>query len=121
MKYKVRVSEIHYGVVTVEAASEEEAKTIAASKEISYFDKEITDMTAEPVDDDRTYIVTEVCPHCQSEVKMRWNTDTDGYKAFCPMCGKRLMLCDECCHSENAGGCDYDMTTDSCKHNKPER
>ena len=118
MKYKVRVSELHYGAVTVEAASEEEAKTIAASKEINYFDKEITDMTAEPVDDDRTYIVTELCPHCQSEIEMRWNTDMQGYKAFCPVCGKRLMLCDECRHSENGYGCDYDSGSDTCKHNK---
>ena len=169
MKYKVRVSELYYGAVTVEAASEEEAKTIAASKEINYFDKEITDMTAEPfetnadkvrkmdddelarflvercgcppdkdseicttgdcdscwarwlqkdADDDRTYIVTELCPHCQSEIEMRWNTDTDGYKAFCPVCGKRLMLCDECRHTEGMGGCDYDNKTDTCKNNK---
>ena len=50
MKYKVRVSELRYGDVVVEAASEEEAKTIASGKEINYFDKEITDMTAEPVE-----------------------------------------------------------------------
>lgn len=65
----------------------------------------------------RTYVVTELCPHCQSEIEMQWNTDTDGFKAFCPVCGKRLMLCDECLHSETVGGCDYDAVTDSCKHN----
>lgn len=33
---------------------------------------------------DREYIVTEVCPHCEAEVEMRWNVAADGYKAFCP-------------------------------------
>lgn len=65
---------------------------------------------------DRTYTVTEVCPHCENEIEMRWNTEALGYKAFCPVCGRRLMLCDECRHSDN-GGCDYDSRTDSCKHN----
>ena len=25
---------------------------------------------------DREYIVTEVCPHCEAEVEMRWNVAT---------------------------------------------
>lgn len=71
---------------------------------------------------DRTYIVTELCPHCGSEIEMRWDTDTRGFKAFCPVCGGRLMLCDECRHIPNgecAGGgiCDYSSQTDSCRHN----
>lgn len=40
---------------------------------------------------DREYIVTEVCPHCEAEVEMRWNVAADGYKAFCPHCGNRLI------------------------------
>ena len=64
--------------------------------------------------DDRTYMVTELCPHCENEVEMRWDTDSRGYKAFCPVCGKRLMLCDECQHSENYIPCDYNGLTDSC-------
>lgn len=69
---------------------------------------------------DRTYLVTEYCSHCESEVEMRWNTDTDGYKAFCPYCGKRLMLCNECQHDEDGNfkdNCDYCTETDSCKYN----
>lgn len=49
MKFKVRVSELRYGDVVVEAESEEAAKTIATGKEIDFFDSEITDMTVEPV------------------------------------------------------------------------
>lgn len=49
MKYLVRVSELRYGTVEVEANSEEEAKTIATGKEVDFFEEEITDMTAEPV------------------------------------------------------------------------
>lgn len=161
MKYKVRVSELRYGEVEVEAASEREAKTKATGMAIDFFDSEITDMTAEkvvqidpksvierlekwakgdtcnncPARDDtvfqaaellreayleepRTYTVTELCPHCESEVEMIWNADVDGFKAFCPHCGKRLMLCDECLHS-GTSNCDYSMNTDSCRHNLP--
>lgn len=180
MKFKVRVSELRYGDVVVEAESEEAAKTIATGKEIDFFDSEITDMTVEqvlkngysrellkepfiwepedwtpeewdtlckvcglPPDNTerivlraseveyfinlsqklvhagRTYLVTEVCPHCESEVEMRWNTDTMGYKAFCPVCGKRLMLCDECRHTEGTPGCDYNSRLDCCRNNLP--
>lgn len=67
----------------------------------------------------RTYIVTEWCPNCESEVEIHgWDTERDGYEAFCPYCGKRLMLCDECQHSENARGCDYDSQIDTCRKRK---
>ena len=75
--------------------------------------------------DDRTYIVTEFCPHCENEIEMRWDTDRLGYKAFCPVCGNRLMLCDECRHSgpdgRPIGSCDYDSRTDTCRFNRNER
>lgn len=69
------------------------------------------------VDYERTYTVTEYCPHCENEIEMRWDTDTRGFKAFCPVCGKRLMLCDECRHTGRGGGCDYSSETDSCRYN----
>lgn len=62
--------------------------------------------------------VTEVCPYCNEEITMIWNVQSDGYKAFCPVCGKTLMLCDECMHSEDGEHkCDYDKRTGTCKHN----
>ena len=68
-------------------------------------------------------MVVEVCPHCESEIEMRWSVMAMGYKAFCPVCGNRLMLCDECQHDgpdgEYTGRCDYCTETDSCKHNPP--
>ncbi|WP_191400072.1 hypothetical protein [Flavonifractor sp. An306] len=67
--------------------------------------------------ENRTYIVTEVCPHCGHEVEIHgWDTDRDGYKAVCPYCGGRIMLCDECRHC-GAGDCDYNSTTDTCRYN----
>ena len=42
------------------------------------------------------YEITEVCPHCESEITMQWNVSESGYKAYCPVCGKRLMLCSAC-------------------------
>lgn len=55
----------------------------------------------------RTYIVTEWCSNCDSEIEMRWNTDDRGYQAFCPVCGAPLMLCDECRHSDDFKDCDW--------------
>lgn len=39
-------------------------------------------------------MVTEMCPNCDREVTMEWDVSVDGYKATCPHCGGRLMLCD---------------------------
>lgn len=72
--------------------------------------------TNKAADTDRTYTVTEYCPHCENEIEMRWDTDTRGFKAFCPICGKRLMLCDECLHTGGTGNCDYNSETDSCRY-----
>lgn len=62
----------------------------------------------------------EVCPHCDREVELRWNINDDGFKAFCPHCGKRLMLCDACKHrsGEYHDDCDYCSETDTCRFNK---
>ena len=42
----------------------------------------------------------------------------DGYKAFCPYCGKVIMFCDECRHSEDnpCGTCDWKIGTDGQGH-----
>lgn len=62
--------------------------------------------------------VAEVCPHCESEITMEWNVKTLGYKAYCPVCGNRLMLCDECQHGEPGHICDYDSNKDTCRFNR---
>ena len=65
-------------------------------------------------------IVSEFCPHCETEVAMEWDVKTSVYKAYCPYCGNRLMLCDACLHPDgkyNCGNCDYNSKTDTCKHN----
>lgn len=76
----------------------------------------------EPADGwDETHIITEMCSYCGSEIEMRWAVNIRGYQAFCPVCGKRLMLCDECRHTEGDAYCDYDRTTNSCRRmHKPE-
>ena len=65
-------------------------------------------------DENMDYTVFEVCPNCDREIGVVWDTKTEGLKLFCPACGERLMLCSMC-----EGNCDYDTTTDSCKHNPP--
>lgn len=64
-------------------------------------------------------IVTELCPHCETEIEMSWDVKALGYKAYCPHCGERLMLCDACQHPDDgcADNCDYCATTDTCRHN----
>lgn len=82
--------------------------------------------TIKKIDDlhDRTTpkTVTEYCSCCDSEIEMCWDVERDGFKAFCPVCGNRLMLCDECKHrsSEFIDDCDYDGVSDSCKFNPKE-
>ena len=70
----------------------------------------------------KDYMVYEVCPHCENEIGLRWNVEELGFKAFCPICGKRLMLCDECFHrnGECIDDCDYDSETDTCRFNPKE-
>lgn len=63
------------------------------------------------------YMVTEVCPHCESEITMIWDTKTMGYKAHCPVCGELMMLCDECIHAEDelnadCSHCDWHLSDD---------
>ena len=67
-------------------------------------------------------IVVEVCPHCDMEVEMKWSVEMFGYKAYCPYCGQRLMLCDECQHPNGKyeDNCDYCTETDSCRFNRTE-
>lgn len=53
--------------------------------------------------------VVELCAHCGCEIEMQWDVEERGLKAFCPACGKVLMLCDECMHRERehyCGKCD---------------
>lgn len=81
------------------------------------------------------YTVTEYCPHCETEVEMVWSPKVSGFAAFCPFCGKRIMLCDACRHAdeydvgEPCVNCDQDEEgrccrcngdTDMQKHNEPD-
>lgn len=49
MRYLVKISEIRYGEVEVEAESEEKAKEIATKGAFDFYDSEIADLTAEPM------------------------------------------------------------------------
>lgn len=63
--------------------------------------------------------VTETCMECGHDVTLQWDVKKDGYKAFCPYCGTRLMLCDECHHrgkdDEYCDDCDYCAETNKCR------
>lgn len=67
-------------------------------------------------------VVTEFCSQCMREIELRWDPKADGFKAYCPHCGGRLMLCDACLHADEygleRGQCDYDSDNDTCRHNQ---
>ncbi len=67
---------------------------------------------------DESFEVAEMCPSCGREVTIIWDTERDGYKAHCPVCGERLMLCSAC--HDDGYGCDYDTETDGCRWNPKE-
>lgn len=53
-------------------------------------------------------LITETCPNCEKEITMDWDVKKDGYKTFCPNCGKVLMLCSECLDSDtHCSFCDW--------------
>lgn len=61
------------------------------------------------------YEVVEVCPECGAENIIRWDVEKDGYVAYCPHCGSKMMLCDECLHSDNAPICDWNPRNGCCR------
>nr|DAU71498.1 MAG TPA: putative cytoplasmic protein [Caudoviricetes sp.] len=59
-------------------------------------------------------LVHECCQNCDSEISMEWDVPKQGFKAFCPVCGKVLMLCTECL--DVGYQCDYNMKSSTCRH-----
>jgi len=89
---------------------------VSNSKAISNAICNYIEMYCEKVDLHIKPQITEWCSHCENEVTMEWDVEQDGYKAFCPFCGKMLMLCDECSHhSNNSGNCKFDNEENTCR------
>lgn len=66
--------------------------------------------------DKNRYLVTECCPHCDTESTLMWSVEEHGYEIYCPVCGKKIMLCSDCGHHN-----DCDWTEESgCKMKKEE-
>ena len=51
--------------------------------------------------------VTESCPHCDTEISVKWLPSEDGHSIYCPKCGKRIMLCSECPARDGDMECDW--------------
>lgn len=62
--------------------------------------------------------VCEVCPECGAENIMTWDVETEGYVAYCSHCGSKMMLCDECIHSDNAPTCDWNPCNGCCREHE---
>ena len=66
----------------------------------------------------------EYCNVCENEIELHWDINRDGFQAYCPVCGSRLMLCDACTHrhGEACSDCDYGIWTDKehCRFRRPD-
>lgn len=51
--------------------------------------------------------VIEMCPHCETEIGVLWDIDTDGHGLYCPYCGNYIMLCSECPERDGELNCDW--------------
>ena len=58
--------------------------------------------------------VTECCPHCDTEVSVKWLPSEDGHSMYCPKCGKRIMLCSECPATDDEFTCDWTEDKTPC-------
>lgn len=58
----------------------------------------------------------EYCSTCENEIEIRWDINRDGFQAYCPVCGSRLMLCDACMQrtGEFVDDCNYNSAKDKC-------
>lgn len=74
-------------------------------------------MSKTPVFTKDLHECVEVCPHCEGENIIQWNAEKLGYVVRCVHCGKEILLCDECMHSENGciPDCDWCETADGGK------
>ena len=64
----------------------------------------------------------EYCNVCNSEIELRWDINRDGFQAYCPVCGNKLMLCDACMHRHGDGcdDCNYTLCgIDQCRFSRP--
>lgn len=65
----------------------------------------------------------EICPYCDKVNILQWDVEKDGYKARCEHCGKEIMLCDACFHSEDNRGqrCDWSEDNGCWRDKKVEK
>ena len=40
--------------------------------------------------------IEETCSHCDALVNVDWNLTEHGYVMYCPYCGKKMYLCNQC-------------------------
>lgn len=102
---------------------ESKANTIAYEDDpeeaIRRLDEEESDLYLESEDG----IEIEYCNVCENEIRLHWHINRDGFQAYCPVCGSRLMLCDACTHryGDPVSDCDYQLRgkTGTCRFSRP--
>lgn len=57
-----------------------------------------------PIQKRSDFEVFEYCPHCDTEIGVIWDVESDGYEIYCPNCGEKIMLCSMC---PNINKCDW--------------
>ena len=67
------------------------------------------------------YEVVEVCPECGAENVMTWDVEKEGYVAYCPHCGSKMMFCDECIHADKTLPCDWSSSNGCCREHQSKK
>lgn len=67
-------------------------------------------------------LVSEVCPHCETDITGYFNTDLNHRETVCHECGRIVMLCSICPVKEKAFPCDRDQygVCMMSRHKKPD-
>lgn len=63
-------------------------------------------------------LIEEYCPFCESEFGVFWDVEEDGYRVYCPYCGKPNALC-SMCDARDGAPCDW-QEGKGCKHVIPD-
>ena len=90
--------------------NEEKDRRREAVKRTSHLKRQLTEANRNIAELENGYIA-EVCPHCETEVRMIWDIEADGMLTYCPFCGIRMVLCGYC-----DGGCDFDYGRGTCRY-----
>lgn len=60
----------------------------------------------------------ELCQYCMRESISWWDVEKDGYEITCQHCGRLILLCDTCLHSDDNVSQKCDWCEEECFRKK---